>query len=321
MKKSIIWNLTRACSWNCKFCCVSAKYVNDFRKINTNKDKDYSFEGELSFNEKIKIIDQLKVGDFRIDFSGGDLLIDPLNLDLILYASEKLGAENVGISISGAFVTEELVEKLKGKVHDVEITLDYVPFNHYRMRPAGYHEYAGKAMQLLKNAGIFVGAQTVITNDNISKEKLMNLYKWIEKNNVDEWSILRFFPSGRGKYYSDLTPTHEQYCHMVDYLKDITHNGNVEVSFQYLLPNHEKYTLECRAVKKSIGILTDGTVIGCFWALDEDMKPMEDKYVLGKLPEMNIYDVLEGENARCWVENCEQCQFFTYDFLEQENSN
>ncbi|MBD7912400.1 MULTISPECIES: radical SAM protein [Clostridium] len=315
-KKSIIWNLTRACAWNCKFCCVSAKYVKDFEKINLGRDENYRFQGELDFNSKVRIIDQLKEGDFRIDFSGGDLLIDPLNLDLIIYASEKLGKENVGISISGAFVTEEIVERLRGKINDVEITLDYLPYYHYKMRPAGYHEYAAKAMKLFESAGFVVGAQTVITKDNISKEKLMNLYSWLEENKIDEWSILRFFSSGRGKYFSELKPTHEEYCQMVDYIKEITAKGNIKVDFQYLLPNHEKYTLDCRAVKRSIGILTDGTVVGCFWALDENMKPVDDRYILGKLPDMNIYDILENKKSKYWLENENSCGFFTYEELE-----
>lgn len=84
-------------------------------KVNVNKDPKFKYDNELSYEEKIKIIDQLEYGKYRIDFSGGDLLIDPLNLDVIEYASEKLGSENVGISISGRFVDEEIIEKLKGK--------------------------------------------------------------------------------------------------------------------------------------------------------------------------------------------------------------
>ena len=33
------------------------------------------------------------------------------------------------------------------------------------------------------------------------------------------------------------------------------------------------------------GILPDGTVMCCFWALDEDMWPRDERYVLGQLSE------------------------------------
>lgn len=318
--KSIIWNLTRLCPWKCKFCCVSAKHVRNLEKVNVKKDINYSYQGELSFIEKKKVIDQLDKGDFRIDFSGGDLLIDPLNLEFILYASEKLGKENVGLSISGAFVNDELIAHIKDKVSDVEITLDNLPFKFYRARPVGYHEYAGNAIIKLRKENIRVGVETVITKDNMSKDIILNLYHWIEDNNVNRWSLLRFFQSGRGSNYPDIEPTYEQYSDIVEYIKEISKNGNVEICFQYLLPNHDSYTLKCRAVKKSIGILPNGLVTACFWALDQNMYPIDKKYELGKVPEMNIYDILNSEVAKYWTDSSHECELFTYEQLEKSRA-
>ena len=128
--KSIIWNMTRKCAWNCKFCCVAAKYVGF-----SQSDKLTEVTDELTYKEKIEVIDKLKKGDFRIDFSGGDLLVDKSNLDVVLYASEKLGPENIGISVSGAFLNDEVISKLAGRIHDVELTLDRVPFEYDKNRP------------------------------------------------------------------------------------------------------------------------------------------------------------------------------------------
>lgn len=315
-KKSIIWNLTRQCVWNCKFCCVSARYTGSMDKKNLEKSKVYRYEDELSYEEKIKIIDQLEYGAYRIDFSGGELLIDPLNIDLIEYASKKLGSENVGISISGRFVDDELIERLKGKISDVEITLDYIPYVPYSQRPIGYHEYAANAMINLKRNGYKVGAQTVLTNENIKPKMLYKMHEWLEKNDIDEWSLIRFFPSGRGDSFIELTPTYTEYCNAIDYIKKITKDSKVKVCYQYLLPNHDKYTRSCRAVKKSIGILPNGTVIGCFWALDKDMKPKDEKFVLGRLPYQNINDILKSSNAKQWIDNNSECIFFNKEMLE-----
>lgn len=311
--KSIIWNLTRACVWNCSFCCVAAKFVP---RTNMNKELESSlFEDELDFESKIRVIDQLEKGQYRIDFSGGEMLMNRKNIDLVRYAADKLGNENIGISVSGAFIDDGTIELLKDKVHDVEITLDYIPFNFYSTRPVGYHEYAANAMVKLKKAGIRVGAQTVITKENISKTKILNLFHWLEDNHIDEWSLLIFFKSGRGMG-EFAVPTHQEYVEIVDYIKEITKDSNVEVHFQYLLPNHDGYTLECRAVKHSIGILPDGTVVGCFWALDKNMKPTNDRFILGKVPEMSINDILNGVNSKYFLENEKKCAFFNKKVLE-----
>lgn len=315
--RSIIWNLTRACGWNCSFCCMSAKHRKGMGYINGDNDKDAHFEEELSFHEKQQVIDQLKKGDFRLDLSGGDLLIDPLNIDLILYASEKLGRENVGISVTGAFITEDIVNKLSGKIKDVEISMDYVPFEHYRTRPVGYHEYAGNATDMLRAAGIPVGIQTVLTRDNLDRNMIRRLYNWLLEHDVNEWSLLRFFPSGRGKMFRDIEPTYQEYCEIVSFIKDLTKENKIKISFQYLLPNHEGYTLDCRAVRKSIGILPNGLVTGCFWGLDEKNQVTDKSFELGKVPEMNIYDILKNDKSKKWLENGCTCRIFTYDDLEK----
>ncbi len=315
--KTIIWNMTRKCPWNCTFCCVSAKYIGSFNK--QNKSETAINDDELNYNQKIKIIDQLKKGDFRIDFSGGDLLIDSSNLDVILYASEKIGYENVGISVSGAFLDEKTIERLKGKIHDVEMTMDKVPFKYYPYRPIGYHEYTAHAAVHLRRAGIRVGIQTVLTKGNIDKKSIDSLFAWLVNHDINEWSLIRYFQSGRGVNFKNLEPTHKEYCEVVDYIKKISEGSNLEIHFQYLLPNHDGYTLDCRAVKKSIGILPDGVVTSCFWGLDDDMKPLDDKYHLGKLPVENIYDILSNDKAAYWCDKYHSCEIFNYDKLENKD--
>lgn len=217
---SIIWNLTRACVWNCKFCCVSAKSQKNFERMNKNHDSNFKYENiELNFNEKIQIIDQLSKIDCRIDFSGGELLIDPLNIKIIEYASKTFGKDKIGISISGAFVDDYIIKTLKNSVNEVEITLDYIPFKPYLLRQVGYHEYAANAIQKCVANGIYVGAQTVLTTENIFKDRIDELFLWLINNNVNEWSLLRFFPVGRGSFLSKYEPTKQQYYECVNIYK------------------------------------------------------------------------------------------------------
>lgn len=97
-KFSAVWNVTKYCVWNCAFCCVDAICCRN--KLNIQRDENFTINGELSLCDKRKVIDNLAIRDVRLDLSGGELLIDDNNLDLIEYASKRLGKENLGISIS-----------------------------------------------------------------------------------------------------------------------------------------------------------------------------------------------------------------------------
>lgn len=236
--------------------------------------------------------------------------MDPLNVDLVLHASERLGSDNVGLSTSGVFV-DDIIDKLQGKISDIEVTLDAAPFDYYKARPIGYHEYAGNGLINLKKHGFTVGAQTVLTKNNIVPSVINRLFDWLCENNIDKWSLLRFFPSGRGSKFADLTPTYDEYCEVVKHIKSISQNSSdLFVHFQYLLPNHDSYTLSCRAVKRSFGILPDGTVISCFWALDKDNRPMTEEFNLGRVPFQHINDILTSNKANRW-RSCESCKIFS----------
>jgi len=69
----VIWNLTRACPWDCAICCVSALHVCD-----TTAEYIYSKQKEngkkLTLAEKLTVLKSLVDRDFEIDFSGGDPL-------------------------------------------------------------------------------------------------------------------------------------------------------------------------------------------------------------------------------------------------------
>lgn len=165
---SVIWNLTQKCLWSCAFCCVDARKVKEFKVYNENKDSCFAFEGELTFEQKKKIIDNMEADKYRIDFSGGELFLDPMNLELILYASDKFGAENIGVSTSGAFITDEIAVQLKNKVRDIEVTVDFVPFTGYKYRPIGYHEYTERGIRTLVNHVFHVLKDNYRTHNNLS---------------------------------------------------------------------------------------------------------------------------------------------------------
>ncbi len=301
-KTSIVWNPSRKCVWNCAFCCLNA-----VTESNDNSIKDLP---ELTIEEKKLFIKQLSPEKFSLDFGGGEVLANPEHLDLILYASDHLGAKNIGISKTGAYLTDEIMLKLSGKINDIELSLDVAPSEPYPLRPAKYHELAAQGMIKLKSYGIYVGAQTVLTKHNIAKEKVAALFAWLEEHEIDKWSLLRLFPAGRGGQFDNITPSYEEYCQVVEYIQSISKNSKLNVHFQYLLPGHPNYTTKCRAVKRSVGLLHNGYITACFWDLDEEMMPKDAKYILGKVPDETLEAILSNEKSQYWLSSDNNCRIF-----------
>ena len=313
---NVVWNLTRMCPFKCPFCCVSAIHIKGFKQIAPHDDVTSAYPGELSFSEQINVLDQMHSKDFSIDFSGGDVFINPKNIDLVLYASEKFGRENVGLSIPGTFTNEKLLKKLQNKVSDIEITLDNVPDKKDLFRPGNYAKIAVQAIKKIIAYGLPIGVQTVLRNGNMDHDSLQRLYNLISNMGVKKWSLLKFFPVGRFHGQVEFTPLDNEYKEVTKFIESICNNDSMSLHFQYLLPHHRQKSFKCRAVKKSIGINPSGYVSACFWALDNTGTPLEG-FGLGKVPQENIYDVLKSKNSLAWQEvasnnNCRgYCELLT----------
>lgn len=298
-RKNIVWNLTRLCPFRCTFCCVSANYVHGFQQVYPIDDNTPVLEGELSFNQQVKVLEQLDAEKFRIDFSGGDVLINPRNIDLILMASEKFGSENIGLSIPGTFTTQQTLELLAGKISDVEITMDNIPGTNDPHRPLNYSKCASLAIQRLVDTGFFVGVQTVLRRENMSKDVMTELHNHLKILGVQKWSFLRFAPVGRGYVKDENHPNSNEYREFSGILEEITLGSPLEIHYQYLMPLKKERNFHCRAVTDSIGIAPNGKVSACFWAFDFYGEPF-DEVVLGRVPEENIADILRSEKSEQW---------------------
>lgn len=305
MKKlSAVWDITALCPWNCPICCMGA--TDDRSCKNT----------ELTLDEKLDVVRQIKELqdngiDVRIDLSGGEIFTDADEHTQVIEAlSGTIGKEKVGISCSGFDITEKLAGFLGRTVHDVEMTMDVAPCSPYKLRPVGYSIAAAKAVPLLKSAGCSVGLQTVVCSYNSSYADAFAVFAWACANNVDNWSILRFFPSGRGAAYPEAAMSDaqcEEYVHMVQRMTAaVPIARKPTVDFHYLMPGHGKYTNICRCVRHSIGILPNGDVVACFWALDSGTGAVDPKFLLGNVRETSLIEILNGEKAHYWSD-CEHC--------------
>lgn len=303
---SVIYDVTALCPWDCPVCCMGASHKETCRK------------DELTAEQQLCIVPQLAElrengYDVKIDLSGGEIFTDKAkHLPLIQSLSETLGKEKVGISCSGFGIDAKLAEFLGTYIHDVEMTMDVVPYRPYLLRPVGYSVAAAKAVSLLKNAGCEVGLQTVVSSYNSSFEDAFSVFAWCCANHVDNWSLLRFFPSGRGAQFPKAwmnDKSCEQYVHMVQELvRNCPSEHKPEVDFHYSMPGHIKYSETCRCVRHSVGILPNGDVVACFWALDSSTGIVDPKFLLGNVKQNSLLEILNNPKAHYWSDCHHRCE-------------
>lgn len=307
MKKfTVIWDMTSYCPFHCAICCMGAKPTGP----GTN---------ELDFNAKRQVAMQLRQlaaqRSIQVDLSGGEIMTDLRNLKIAEEIAKTIGKENLGISTSGYGITKEMAAYLAIIVGDVELTMDTPPGVAYRLRPLEYAQTAARAVPYLKAYGIRTGIQTVLTRSNCDRHNLTALYSWLCQNHVDEWSLLRFYPTGRGADYPEECLSDEELLKVVRELQRLDQENPSAVKpslhFHYTMKGHAGYTTECRCVKKSIGILPNGDVTACFWASDRNSRVSEELFLLGNVQTESLSQILDSPRARYWQEHPHTCPFIT----------
>ncbi|MGM9618217.1 MAG: radical SAM/SPASM domain-containing protein [Oscillospiraceae bacterium] len=300
---SIVYDMTRRCPWNCSICCMGAVPGKE------------ALIGELSWERKMALMDEIAqvnaLRDTRVDFSGGEIFTDMRNVDVIARAAELLGREKVGISASGYCIDDAVARRLSGIISDCEMTMDAPPGESYPLRPDGYALAAARAVPHLRRYGIRTGIQTVLARSNCNSDTLTGIYHWLCENHVDDWSLLHFYPSGRGAAFLEERLTDEQECRAVDFIQRLDRENDAAVKpavdFHYTMKGHSKYSSECRCVRKSVGILPDGTVTACFWAVDTNTGVSDPRYYLGSLRDSSLCDILTGDRAAYWTSCPHSC--------------
>ena len=74
------------------------------------------------------------------------------------------------------------------------------------------------------------------------------------------------------------------------------------------MKGHKKYSRECRCVRKSIGVLPNGSVTSCFWAIDSSMEIIDSKYLLGSVKDNTMDEILNGDKAAYWMNCAHECE-------------
>lgn len=280
-----IWNLTNKCPWNCRFCCVSAEHATTTNKKSCPERPTHE---ELDLESKMEILNQLVENGIRTDFSGGDPLYFEDDYAVINRAVECLPKNMISISTTGVAFNKRKLDILT-KAGKAELTLDNLDSAINPYRPAGYNASSMRALKKLAAAGVRCSAVTILYPLTMARENLASLHEWLCENRVSRWDILKFSPVGRGSDWTGLIVPNEEYLETMRFIEQL--GGPIHIAFQHSLRVlARKYT--CHAAHESIGILPDGDVVSCAWALDYKGRPL-DGFHLGKLPEEKLSVILK----------------------------
>lgn len=175
------------------------------------------------------------------------------------------------------------VDKLVFSIHTIDLDMSNI-----LMGNGEQLIHASNSITLAKECGIYVDTHFVLNNLNFNDiEDVVEVCKYLE---VDQLSILKFVPQGRGMENEDsLIPdvTKDELKAQLDYIKHLAdfHGINLRIG----VPLSDGISHKCTAGKGKIHIRYDGVVLPC--ASFKDL----DKYAIDGV-DFNLYNINDDLN-------------------------
>ncbi len=191
----VIWNLTKACNLSCLH-CYSSSYAG-------------KFEGELSHDDAIRVVDDLKAANVKhLILSGGEPLLRPDLPDIARHAAQS--GMSVTLSTNGVLINESSAKTI------VEAGFDYIGISidgsrkiHDLFRGAtGAFDKSVRAIKLLRDSGVKTGIRFTVTDFNF--DTVPDVISLAEELKVDKLYLSHLVYSGRGDENRGKDVTHEQ---------------------------------------------------------------------------------------------------------------
>ncbi len=345
----IIYNMTQVCPHDCEGCCVDAAHVTRRGNIAEMRTKSLTHEEfipiedrsvsvfdiasralqksgrEMTYDQKMQVIQNLDIAGVRLDISGGDPLCVTENIDVLRKATEKLGRDNVTLTATGTGMAGVDLDELVQLVGEFNFTYDSASNDDVSGRPQTYASrnlYVGRA---LKKLGAKTRAEFPIMRSTSMSEHVERLYMNLHDAGIDKLLLMRLFAVGRGKQLEHETLTPDEYRTVIKQLRDLERqHGFPKLKLQCALRHIEpapagaaKSTVNpCDLVRESFGLTSRGILLSSPWAIDKHGEPMDDIFVLGNLATTKLSEILASDRvseirARS-DQNFGHCKIFAY---------
>lgn len=191
----VVWNIIRRCNLHCVHC------------YSDSHDRDY--EGELTHEEALDVIDQLAEYEIpTVLFSGGEPLLRPDIFELADYARDQ-GIRCV-LSTNGVLIDDETADKIKDRGFAyVGISIDGIGEVHDKFRgKEGAFEASLEGIRRCRERDIRVGMRFTINGMNY--DQLDAVLDLLETRDVPRCCVYHLAYAGRGDRISGHDLTHEQ---------------------------------------------------------------------------------------------------------------
>jgi len=347
----IIWNVTRVCPWKCGQCCVDATYVykrgqeihlmsralKERITLPYQEQQGSIFEQaarwqqskglELTLFEKFNVIDNLNGFNVKLDLSGGDFLVDSENIELLKYASKKLGRENITLTATGAGLSKIDFKEISKLINEFNFTFDHAIGQSDTHRNNGYIFSNLRAAKKFKDYGVKIRAECPLTKQSANTAHLQQLYENLSEANVDTLLLMRLFPSGRGSDTIESIPSTEEYRNAIRVLRDAEKNSiGPRIKLQCALKFFDNGNLDknpCDMLVNSFGLTPDGTLLLSPWAINRTGDPLSKAWQLGNLSKSKFGKLLNNpfisELTTRLDENFGHCKIFAYYRSQKEH--
>ncbi len=292
-KKRALWEVTYRCNLSCKHC-----FVFDNQAVSIGKEMNLN-----ECDEMIKLI--LELGIDEVWLSGGEPLVNKN----IFHIIEKLSPYvRVSISSNAALINKEIIDKIKPYVKYVHVSLDGkdAVTHDYVRGVQGTFKKLGDAVDMLREAGITVGASCVVSKHNTGQYKELVTFA-INKG----ISVISFYPSidlGRGKQETIDRATMQQ---ILTSLKEVEKEFGRYIKIELFRFYNEAPLADCFA-EKFLTITPNGLIGPCPWLCKSrsdlliDPKQTHTENILSKIKEGVENSKISKENKLKWCNDCVQ---------------
>lgn len=178
------WSITSECNMNCPICC---RFMEN---------------GALTLEEKFQVIDLVSMTGIRkLNFAGGEPLLDPHILDLLEY-SHSSGLKTA-LSTNGTLLTDELIEKLDHILDEMQLPLDGPNSDiHYLHRGSKQHfEIIVNLLPKVSSRKFQADVSTVVTSKN--SHLLVDIASILVSSKIKKWKLFHFVPISFGYHHKE----------------------------------------------------------------------------------------------------------------------
>ena len=283
-----VWEITMACNMRCGHCgshCTER------------------LPGELETDDALRLCDELaELGLKRLTLSGGE----PFMREDWPLICKRLSEHDVTVNVisNGWLVDEELIDRAMGAgLVNIGMSLDGVEKTHDALRRPGAFGRVLSALGVMQRRGYPATIVTTVIRDNLAE--LPEIQKILEDREVKCWQIQLGLPMGNLTKEEVIHPS--QVEEVISFAETLLEQSPVKPILADSIGYYTKKAVQlsesyfgqscgwlgCQAGKTNIGILHDGSIVGC-------TSIREPQFIEGNIRETSLHEIWTRPAAFAW---------------------